>query len=216
MISKESLKEAWAKLKKENPKLRIKNAADELGVSEVELVNTMNGVTRLTGNWEGIFKGIENLGYVMALTRNEHVVHERKGEYHKISFNDHVGLVLDPNIDLRIFPGRFAFAYAVPVQNPRGEMLSIQLFNKYGTAVHKIYLMNEEHVEDYHALVAQFKHEDQNSPLEVSREQPPADYGTTIHVNEDELLKEWAELKDTHDFYPLLRKHKVDRTHALT
>jgi len=118
----DELSAAWAQLKEEQPKLRIKDAAYALGVSEVELVQTLDGATRLTEDWPGLFAEIENLGYVMALTRNESVVHERKGEYHNISFKGHVGLVLDPNIDLRIFPGRFGYAFAVPVQNPRGEL----------------------------------------------------------------------------------------------
>lgn len=214
--TKESLKKSWLKLKEENSTLRIKDAADKLAVSEVELVSTLENATRLKEDWPNLFAEIEKLGYVMALTRNESVVHERKGEYHNISFNGHVGLVLDPNIDLRIFPGRFGFAYAVPVENPRGTLQSIQFFNKQGIAAHKVYLMNEEHLEDYSKLVEKFTHEDQTAELEIA----PApssnnDYEISNNIDKDSFLKDWSELKDTHDFYPLLRKFKVERTQAL-
>src|SRR5690606_40760120 len=44
-----SLKQRWEELKSENPHLRIRNAADQLGVSEAELLltNIGKGVTRL-------------------------------------------------------------------------------------------------------------------------------------------------------------------------
>ena len=128
-----NLRERWEALKEEHPKLRIKAAADKLGVSEAELLaTTIDGekVIRLNDDFKNQFKAIERLGYVMALTRNESVVHERKGEYHNISFDGHVGLVLDPNIDLRIFISLFAYSFAAEVKNPRGTLRSIQFFNK--------------------------------------------------------------------------------------
>ncbi|MFY0685454.1 MAG: hypothetical protein JXR20_12960, partial [Balneola sp.] len=213
--TKESLKKDWQELKKEEPKLRIKNAADKLGVSEVELVATLENATRLNEDWPGIFTDIETLGYVMALTRNESVVHERKGEYHNISFNGHAGLVLDPNIDLRIFPSQFGFAYAVPVENPRGTLHSIQFFNKQGVAAHKIYLMNEEHLDDYSNLVEKFSHEDQDAELKITPAPAPKEKDTSTAIDTEAFLQEWSELQDTHDFYGLLRKFKVERTHAL-
>lgn len=216
MSFKSSLRQQWQKLKEESPKLRIKDAAQRLGVSEVELLSTQEDVTRLSDDWPGIFKTVESLGYVMALTRNESVVHERKGEYHNISFEGHVGLVLDPNIDLRIFQNRIGFAFAVPVENPKGTLLSIQFFDKHGTAAHKIYLMNDDHIEDYYALVESFKHEDQTSELEVAPKKDSSPQPSVEPIDKDALLSDWAELKDTHDFYPLLMKHKVERTQALT
>lgn len=213
--TKESLKKNWQDLKKEQPKLRIKDAADKLNVSEVELVATLENATRLNENWPGIFTDIESLGYVMALTRNESVVHERKGEYHNISFNGHAGLVLDPNIDLRIFPGQFGFAYAVPVKNPRGTLHSIQFFNKHGVAAHKIYLMKDEHLADYTKLVEKFSHDDQNAELQIASASVAKKEESTTEIDTDAFLQAWSELQDTHDFYTLLRKFKVERTKAL-
>jgi putative hemin transport protein len=209
------LKAAWAALKEKQPKLRIKNAAEQLGVSELELVQTLENATPLKSDWPGIFSEIENLGYVMALTRNESVVHERKGEYHNISFKGHVGLVLDPNIDLRIFPGRINYAFAVPVQNPRGTLLSLQFFDKYGCAVHKVYLMNQDNAEAYHTLVEKFKNNDAPENLEVERGERPSDFEEAADFDREALLEDWKNLKDTHDFYPMLRKHKAKRTEAL-
>ena len=151
-----NLKERWDQLKAENPKLRTKNAADELGVSEAELVASIcdgETVIQLTEDWEGIITEVETLGEVMALTRNESAVHEKNGTYQNISFEGHAGLVLDENIDLRVFHKRWGFGFAVPVENPRGTLYSLQFFDKTGTAVHKIYLKDAERVDKYLSLI---------------------------------------------------------------
>jgi iron complex transport system ATP-binding protein len=94
-----------ARQKAENPKVRIRKAAKQLGVSEAELVACGIGQTaiRLEGDFREMLKDVPSLGYVMALTRNDHVVHERKGVYEQVSFDNHVGLVLGEDIDLRLF-----------------------------------------------------------------------------------------------------------------
>jgi putative hemin transport protein len=71
-----SLKELWDELKLNNPHIRIRNAAAELGVSEAELLATLcgNEVIRLKPDFKNILKEIETLGKVMALTRNDSVV----------------------------------------------------------------------------------------------------------------------------------------------
>ena len=47
---------------------------------------------------------MHRLGYVMALTRNDYCVHERKGVYDNITFYEgahNMGVALNPDIDLR-------------------------------------------------------------------------------------------------------------------
>ncbi|HEX2616191.1 MAG TPA: ChuX/HutX family heme-like substrate-binding protein, partial [Flavobacteriales bacterium] len=77
------LKQRWDDLVAQQPRMRIRNAAQALGVSEVELLATRigDGVTRLRPAFKEILSGVPALGRVMALTRNDDVVHERKGEY---------------------------------------------------------------------------------------------------------------------------------------
>lgn len=212
------LKEKWDRLKEEQPKLRTKDAAGRLGVSEAELVaSSCNGqtVVRLREEWEEIIKQVETLGDVMALTRNEAAVHEKTGTYRNVSFSGHAGLVLDEQIDLRIFHKRWGFGFAVPVDNPRGTLYSLQFFDKEGTAVHKIYLKDESRFEQYKAIVEQFRAENQEPVIEITQS---IKKGNTVDIGEmdkEEFLKAWSELKDTHDFFPLLRKFKAGRTDAL-
>lgn len=110
------LKEKWEALKAENPHLRIRNAAAELGVSEAELLatNVGEGVTVLKPEFKDILTEAEQLGKVMALTRNDECVHERKGTYLNGDFSSpHAQLFVGEDIDLRIFLNHWKFAFAV-------------------------------------------------------------------------------------------------------
>ena len=133
---KNVLIEKWNRIKKDNPKVRIREAARQLDVSEAELVatGTGSGNTLLNNDFKSLLKEVEKIGQVMALTRNDYCVHERKGVYNKVAFNGEVGLAVNPDIDLRLFMSNWKFGFAV---NENGR-LSFQFFDKSGEAVHKI------------------------------------------------------------------------------
>jgi putative hemin transport protein len=212
--SRAELKEVWAEFKAQNPKTRIRDAAKQLNTSEAELVATGIGesATLLSGDFRELLKEVESLGHVMALTRNDHVVHERKGTYLKVSFNNHVGLALGEDIDLRLFMGDWKFGFAVS-ENDRH---SLQFFNGYGEAAHKIYLTEKSNKEAYDALVSRYTAEDQDITIDVKpKEVKGPELDVTPDINVAAFQAEWLELKDTHDFFGLLRKYKVSRKQAL-
>ena len=75
------LKQQWADLlqKPEHQKIRIKDAADILNVSEAELLSTTIGENTdflRIPNWLQLFKEIVSLGPMMYLVRNDYAVHE--------------------------------------------------------------------------------------------------------------------------------------------
>ena len=100
---------AWQDLRAERPQLRARDAAALLQVSEGELVASRVGIdaVRLRPDWAALLPALGELGPIMALTRNEHCVHERKGPYREVtvSANGQMGLVVSPDIDLRLFLG---------------------------------------------------------------------------------------------------------------
>jgi putative hemin transport protein len=162
------LKEKWEALKAENPHLRIRNAAAQLGVSEAELLatNVGEGVTVLKPEFKEILTEAEQLGKVMALTRNEECVHERKGTYLNGDFSSpHAQLFVGEDIDLRIFLNHWKIAFAVV----EGDRKSLQFFGKDGLALHKIYLTKDSNEAAFDAIVEKFKAEDQNQHLHLKR-----------------------------------------------
>lgn len=214
-----NLKEQYAQLKAEG-NLRIRDAATQLGVSEVELLALGCGenVTRLRPEFANILGEVESLGYVMALSRNDEVVHERKGVYLNGDFSSpHASLFVGKDIDLRIFLGPWDSAFAVTETSNDQPRYSLQFFAKNGQAIHKIYMIEgKSEFAAYDALVAKYKHEDQSQVQTVDRTEKPAE--TELPDSEIDVAafqESWNNLKDTHEFFGMLRKFKVTRTQAL-
>jgi putative hemin transport protein len=208
------LKEKWEALKAENPHLRIRNAAEQLGVSEAELLltNVGEGVTVLKPEFANILTEVEKLGKVMALTRNDECVHERKGTYLNGDFSSpHAQLFVGEDIDLRIFQNHWKFAFAVV----EGDRKSLQFFGKDGLALHKIYLTKDSNAEAFEPIVAQFTAENQTETFEFEAVAPKAPEKEDSEIDAEGFKKAWTELKDTHDFFMMTRKFGVSRTQAL-
>ena len=213
MTTTQSLNERWAALKEENPKTRIRDAANQLGVSEAELLATQVGETvqKLEGDFRDLLKDVPTLGYVMALTRNDSIVHERKGVYEKVSFRDQTGLVLGPDIDLRLFMSHWHFGFAV---NENGRK-SLQFFDLDGSAVHKIYLTDTSNEAAYETLVQKYQAVDQTTPI-VTVPYPEKEAVTSDEeIDVQGFQAEWLAMQDTHEFFGLLRKHKLGREQGI-
>lgn len=213
-----SLKDRWNKLKEENPRLRIRNAAQELNVSEMELLATTIGssATLLNSDMKTLLSEIEPFGKVMALTRNNECVHERKGIYSNPDFTSpHVGLFVNPDIDLRIFINHWKYAFAIVEVTGNITRKSIQFFGKDGEAIHKIYLTQDSNEDAFDAFVEKHKAEIQNFEPTVVSYDAELEERLDEDIDVEGFQKEWQTLKDTHDFYGLLRKYNVSRTQAL-
>ncbi|MBL8708796.1 MAG: hemin-degrading factor [Rhodospirillaceae bacterium] len=217
-VSSGALQTRWKQLKESQPRLRARDAAEALGVSEGELVAAQCGVEArpLAMDVEKLFAGLPALGRVMALTRNENCVHERKGVYEPASFGPMAGIVLGPDIDLRIFPKHWSHLFAVDDAGVEPARRSLQVFDRHGTAVHKIFALEATDRVAWDRLVAEFAPADASIPLSVEpavrvQRSPKA-------VSESErnaLLADWAALRDVHEFHGMLKKHGIDALQSM-
>ena len=85
---------------------RSRDLAKELGISEAELLavpRRARGGAPRRGSCPDLLQALPELGEVMSLTRNEAAVHEKVGTFGNISVAGHGGLVLNDDIDLRLF-----------------------------------------------------------------------------------------------------------------
>ncbi len=213
-----SLTERWEALKVESPHLRIRNAAQKLEVSEVELLATKTGenVIRLRPEFENILLEVETLGKVMGLTRNEECVHERKGIYANGDFsNSHAGLFVNEDIDMRIFLSLWAKAYAVSEESEHGTRKSLQFFGKDGEAIHKIYLTKDSDEKAFEALIEKYKSDNQSTSETTEKTILNLDEKPDSEVDIEAFHTAWQALKDTHDFFGMLHKFGVSRTQAM-
>lgn len=163
-VSPEVLKRRWDELRENKPQLRIREAASALEVSEVELLATGCGenATRLDADWPGLLGGIESLGQVMALTRNDDAVHEKTGFYQSIRLTDTGGRIQGENIDLYPDFRHWHSAFAVTEQTRQGARNSLQFFDRDGAAVHKIYMTENRCIPAYRTLIERYRSENQS------------------------------------------------------
>ena len=198
----------------ENPKMRERDVAAQLGISEAALVAAEVGLTavRIDGDANRFLERAEALGEVMALTRNESVVHEKIGVFEKINTGKHASIVLGENIDLRIFPGTWAHGFAVTKADGDQLRRSLQFFDKAGNAVHKVHLRPASNLDAYEAIVADFRLEDQSQDfVEIVAEK----IVETGPVDVAALRENWSAMTDTHQFFGMLRKLKIARQDAV-
>ena len=205
----------WNALRGEKPALRIRDAAATLGVSEAELVALGVGrtATPLKADWRGILNDMPEVGRVMCLTRNEHCVHERHGRFEGVDVKGPHGIVLGPDIDLRLFLGSWKHGFAVREPLKQGERLSLQFFDGAGDAVHKIYATEETDRPAFDALIARYTAAPDDMKI-VARTADTIDR-PDAEIDVEGLRAAWLAMKDTHEFFGMLGKFKVGRVQAL-
>lgn len=203
----------WHALLGTQPQLRARNAAKELRVSEGHLVAARcgDGVTRLTDDYKTLLESLVALGEVLVITRNDHAVNEKRGYYSNLQLKEHGGGAFDYNINLRIFFRNWAHAFAVR----EGDRLSLQIFDRDGTSVHKIYRTENSDPDAWERLIDKFSAVDQSSGFVAEEPNQPYVPESPEQVDADALCKQWREITDIHRFWFLLREHKLRRIDAL-
>lgn len=201
----------------ENPKMRERDLSSQLGVSEAELVAAYcgQGVVRIEPRVNDVLNGLEAVGEVMALTRNESAVHEKIGVYDKVVTGNHNAMVLSENIDLRIFPKVWAHGFAVEKQDGDAVRRSLQFFDEAGDAVHKVHLRPSSNLDAFQALVETLKVEDQTPGVSVVAAGPAVEEIEDSQANIHDLRERWSNLTDTHQFFGMLRALKLSRQAAV-
>lgn len=217
MTATPDLRQRLQALRAEQPAMRARDAARMLGASEGELVasGVEETATRLTSAWRDMMAAMPGLGRVMCLTRNDHCVHERHGRFEQVSANGPHGLVLGPDIDLRIFFGQWQAGFAVREETRSGPRRSLQFFDAHGTAVHKIYATADTDMTAFDTWVARFRAPVQSAGLAVTPRPDPAADRPDAEIDRDSLRAAWRGMRDTHEFFGILHKHKVGRVQAL-
>ncbi len=206
-----SYREQIDALRLARPGLRARDLGRALGISEMEVVaaHQGEGSARLRGTPPDWLSGLGALGPVMALTRNETVVHERRGLYGPLQGERNIRMVLGPDIDLRLFLDEWATAWAVEEKGRR----SLQFFDAAGVAVHKVWLEEGADARAWQAMVDELVTDEAPPPPRARppRPAPPPDEA----IDRPAFQEAWRALRDTHDFFLLLRRFGLDRAQAL-
>jgi len=202
--------------REKNKKMRERDLAQILGISEAELVAAFCGTTshRLTIDMDALFGGLEPVGEVMALTRNESAVHEKIGVFDKYYPGKHASMMLGETIDTRMFPKHFVHAFEVNKETKNGVSRSLQLFDSEGHAIHKIHLRPNSNLDAWQQLLEPMRHEDQTQTLTTHPIARPSFTDDPAPLAE-KLRERWEKMTDTHQFVFLIKKLKLSRLQAV-
>ncbi|MEP4547797.1 MAG: ChuX/HutX family heme-like substrate-binding protein [Saccharospirillum sp.] len=206
-MTESALARAWLQLKQEQPSLRIRNAAETLGVSELELLLAQPGAQTVSLQPTGreLAMHLPDLGRVMALVRNDNAVHETSGRFADLQGGGMMGLFLGEQ-DQRLFFRQWRYTLAVT----EGERHSIQVFDESGTAIIKLYRLVDTQLANWESLVAQRSDE----PVTPNFAQAPTYERTSLAGSAEAMMQDWRALTDVHQFNNLLKHHGVDRLSA--
>lgn len=209
------LAEHYANWRARNPRGYLRNGASELGVSELELLVASTGdalVPLRTDDIPGLMQGIAAWGELRTMTRNDDAVLEQTGRYENLAFFGPAMGQTVGSIDLRIFARHWAHAYGQVTEGRAGPRCSVQIFDRHGVNIHKVFTND---MEAYRGLCAEWRvtHPLPGLPTVQPHvaELPRAD----SEVDVADLRSRWDALEDTHDFVGLLRRCGVSRPQAL-
>lgn len=195
----------WQAFRSANPKVRIRDAATQLGVSELELVATGSGIscTPLRPEWPALMASFLELGEVMALTRSTSMVHESTSIFSNLKLKGNVAIFLRPGLDTRYLLKQWHHAYAVN----ENQRLSLQFFDRYGEAVHKIYLTERSNHHAYQTLIDNFRYASQPF-LQIARNPTPKSPAnvTADAIDATILRRSWASMVNVHEANQLIRQ----------
>ncbi|MCF7992374.1 MAG: hemin-degrading factor [Thiohalocapsa sp.] len=215
--SREALWQRWQALKAQGQPLRARDGALALGVSEAELVAAAPETRTLCADWGEVLEGLRAVGPVMSLTRNHAVVIEKTGIFEDVSiYPEHaMGQVVGEAIDLRLFLRHWRHGFAVRESARSGTRESLQFFDPYGVAVHKVYRVDGTDGEAWSSLIARFGADQPPQMPEILPETPAAPPKPDHEIDRDGLRAAWQSMTSTHDFFGLLRRFAVERRQAL-
>lgn len=210
-----TLRDRLAALRATKPHARMRDMAQELGVSEGALVAACCGAetVRLEPRWRDFLNEMPSLGEVMVLTRNEAMVHEKDGVFGHIGFIGQMAQVVNHDVDLRIFLRHWKHLFAVEQESHGRTLLSFQVFDGAGLAIHKIYLRPQSRQDEYRRIVQAFTSPDQQPNFEATpaAAAPPA---SAQPADQATLRARWEVMKDTHEFFPMIRELGLTRRAA--
>ncbi len=200
-------------IKSHEPGKYARDIASTLSVSEAELACARVGhdAVRLCGEIADIIAALETVGETKCICRNTWAVHEQLGSFTNQRIGEHAGLVLNPRaLDLRLFLNHWASVFLLREQGPHGVRQSIQFFDAQGDAILKVWATAQTRMVEWSALVARFTApEPMALTISTAETAQYAQQADGVAVDQ-----EWRALTDVHQFFGLLKKHRISRQQA--
>ena len=202
----------YLQLKTQHPKKFARDLAQLMNISEAELayIRVGHDARRLQMDASALLTGLETVGETKSITRNAYAVHEQIGYYRNLRLGEQGGLILNPRgLDLRLFTSQWTYAFALRETFGHVERRSIQVFDRQGDAILKVYTTDKTLLPAWDTLVDGMVVADNPRPVPLA---PPAP-AAAAHAP-PEFEQEWRAMTDVHQFSALLKRHQLTRPQA--
>ncbi|MBB3265084.1 putative hemin transport protein [Azospirillum sp. OGB3] len=168
--------------------------------------------TRLEVDWTDALRKLDVLGTVRVVTGNRSITHEKTGRFGNVDGNGPALIVLNREVDLRVFPRHWAITVHTPETD--GEAEAIRVFDRHGRAVHAIHRTPETNGAAWDAFLILHRAADQDAPVLEPLPAPAAER-PDAEIDVEGLRAAWSAMTDVHEFFGMLRTFGVGRRQAL-
>ncbi len=174
------------------------------------VTDTATGHLRLEVDWPAVLPRLDVLGPVRIVTANSAITHEKVGRFGNVSGNGHAIIVLNRDVDLRIFPRHWRRTAYDPAAG------AILIRNAAGHLVHAIHRTAETDAAAWDTLLDEHR-ADGDLADEVESGEPPVQTVATVPADIDVagLRAAWAAMADVHEFHGMLKRFGVARLDAM-
>lgn len=168
--------------------------------------------TRLEVDWTDALRKLDVLGTVRVVTGNRSITHGKTGRFGNVDGNGPALIVLNREVDLRVFPRHWAITVHTP--ESEGEAEAIRVFDRHGRAVHAIHRTAETNAAAWDAFLILHRAADQDAPALEPLPAPAAER-PDAEIDVEGLRAAWSAMTDVHEFFGMLRTFGVGRRQAL-
>lgn len=203
-------------LREKSKDLRDREFVKSIGITEAELVaafSTIGKAEQLKVDVPLLLKNAHRLGEIMALTRNDYAVSEKKGHFQNVFPGSDVSMTLG-QIDLRIFQKNWKFAFARDMIVHERAVRSLQFFDSYGEAVFKLYPEEATNIDEWDKLIALLANDAPKGAIEVLPPSPLNDY-SSHNADIEEFRNRWRQMTDVHQLHDILKELNIGRHDAV-
>ncbi|SBV90675.1 putative hemin ABC transport system protein [uncultured Alphaproteobacteria bacterium] len=159
----------------------------------------------VAADWASLFARLEAVGEVEAVTRNPVFAHRKTGRFGNVRVMRDTALVLNREIDLRIFLSHWVRTVAVAD--------GLDVFDADGTEVFSLRRTEATDAAAWAAVIGELAAAGEENATLPSRSEAAACADAEVDVAG--LREAWSGLTDVHQFAPMLRRFGVSRMQAL-
>lgn len=203
-------------LRDKNKDLRDREFVKLIGISEAEFVAALTTIDKarpLKVDVPVLLKNAHKLGEILALTRNDYAVSEKKGHFQNVFPGSDISMTLG-QIDLRIFQKNWKFGFVRDMVIHDRAVKSLQFFDAHGEAVFKLYPEKTTNLDEWDKLITLLACNKPAVPLDI---QPPTAQNNVSSLTADieEFRNRWRQMTDVHQLHDILNELKIGRHDAV-